>query len=382
MSAAVEILNNEASKRYEQAIKHTEDKKLDRIDINEQAAHQIPKLDIYVHKSCFDAKVKTKRGSFRSKNMKKFSSNIIIIEKMLMVDERSLEYVSKWLGMSVKTFKTCLDRYFRSKSINKDKSRENMKLKLQRSARVKELAELYISRKQGRCITTKAIRDFANEEIKDNSIKEFSYYEIKRCLVDDLGYSWQRGNTRPPSSLRPNIGEGKQVFKQFIKQLEVCKFTVVYIDECSFNRSALPLYTWHAKGTEAPKLIRSSNQRYNCIAAQVCNHKLFHVKQDTTKEDSFIEFLENLHDKLRTILSKRQLSKRTIYVFDNASIHLTQKVVKCVTDRKMVCFTIPPYCPELNKVEHTFGLLKNNLSKDNLASRDFLYLIKKNIEGC
>ena len=46
--------------------------------------------------------VKVKRGSFKSKNMAKFAENIIILEKMLLEENKSIEYAAKWLGMSAK----------------------------------------------------------------------------------------------------------------------------------------------------------------------------------------------------------------------------------------------------------------------------------------
>ena len=43
---------------------------------------------------------------------------------------------------------------------------------------------------------------------------------------------------------------------------------------------------------------------------------------------------------------------------DNARIHKTNKIVKLIKDWRLVEFTIPSYSPELNKIEHTIGLLK------------------------
>ena len=53
-------------------------------------------------------------------------------------------------------------------------------------------------------------------------------------------------------------------------------------------------------------------------------------------------------------------------MMDNARIHRTNKVTKLIKDLKLIVFTIPPYSPELNKIENTFGIIKNKLSFKNL----------------
>ena len=51
-------------------------------------------------------------------------------------------------------------------------------------------------------------------------------------------------------------------------------------------------------------------------------------------------------------------NENCLYIIDNARIHKTNKIVKLIIDWRLVVFTTPPYSPELNKIEHTVGLLK------------------------
>lgn len=53
----------------------------------------------YVDKLRYKHKTSTKRG-FRSKSMRKFLENIIIIQKMAFEDNRSVGYICKWLRIS------------------------------------------------------------------------------------------------------------------------------------------------------------------------------------------------------------------------------------------------------------------------------------------
>ena len=65
-------------------------------------------------------------------------------------------------------------------------------------------------------------------------------------------------------------------------------------------------------------------------------------------------------------IQKDQIKNRTVLMMDNARIHRTNKVTKLIKDLKLIVFTIPPYSPELNKIENTFGIIKNKLSFKNL----------------
>ena len=60
---------------------------------------------------------------------------------------------------------------------------------------------------------------------------------------------------------------------------------------------------------------------------------------------------------------------------DNARIHRTDKIASIIKQNKMVVFTFPPYTPELNRIENTFGRLKNKTSFQNLNSKGFKSII-------
>jgi len=126
-------------------------------------------------------------------------------------------------------------------------------------------------------------------------------------------------------------------------------------------------------------VIRDTTRRYNFIAAQWENLVYFWIKDAPSDANDFLMFLNNLMKQLKKTISKRQLEKRTVIIFDNAAIHKTDEIKAFVKDNKLVIFTIPQYTPELNVVEHTFGVLKNNISRENLNTKDFLYIIKNQI---
>ena len=65
---------------------------------------------------------------------------------------------------------------------------------------------------------------------------------------------------------------------------------------------------------------------------------------------------------------------------DNARIHKTNKIVKLIKENKLIVFTFPPYSPQLNKIEHTFGTLKNKISFQNLNKKEFKHTIIEEIK--
>ena len=106
---------------------------------------------------------------------------------------------------------------------------------------------------------------------------------------------------------------------------------------------------------------------------------LFYAKKRSTKEEKFKEFLMQLDNQLRFRLAKNTYEKRMVIIFDNASIHKTKSVKLLIKKLKWVAFTIPPYSPELNQIEHTFRILKTKISKRNFNAKCFEQIVKEEI---
>ena len=90
------------------------------------------------------------------------------------------------------------------------------------------------------------------------------------------------------------------------------------------------------------------------------------IKSSTNTGMMFTHFIERLPIQLTKRVTKPQLLKRTIYILDNARIHKVEEVYRMMQKYQMQVFSMPPYSPELSRIEKTFGILKNNISKRNL----------------
>ena len=104
------------------------------------------------------------------------------------------------------------------------------------------------------------------------------------------------------------------------------------------------------------------------------------IKSESLNETSFWEFIENVNKELKFRLDKNTYDKNMIFVYDNAAIHKTKKVKLLVKKWKWKVFTIPPYSPELNQIEHIFGKLKLRISIRNLNGEIFSNHLKRNWE--
>ena len=66
------------------------------------------------------------------------------------------------------------------------------------------------------------------------------------------------------------------------------------------------------KGEPAEKIIRSTNERYNSIAAQWNKNVYFMMKNETSNEESILCFLNLLVNQLKKTINKKQLETRTV----------------------------------------------------------------------
>ena len=233
---------------------------------------------------------------------------------------------------------------------------------------------------KGRWVVVNQIVDYINNHsFNKQQHNDTTYYEVYSILKKTLNFSWRKESQRPQRWFQNSLEEARNIFKQFILKLKERELSIVWIDESSFNSATLPLYSWMLKGKDPDCIIRKSSEWYNVIAAQWKKEVYFMLKRSTTKEEQFKEFLIQLDNELRFRLAKNTYEKRKVKMFDNASIHKTKAVKQLIKKLKWVAFTIPPYSPELNQIEHTFGILKTKISKRNFNTKSFEQIIKEEI---
>ena len=115
------------------------------------------------------------------------------------------------------------------------------------------------------------------------------------------------------------------------------------------------------RGWDAERFIRPSSQRFNEITAQLNKEAYFIMKTNITNDNQFWDFLKLLDQELKSRLANITYKRRMIVMLDNASIHKTKEVKYLVKKLGRIVFTIPPYSPELNQIEHTFWIFKSKI---------------------
>ena len=222
--------------------------------------------------------------------------------------------------------------------------------------------------------------DYINSNMfKWDDDKKTSYYEVYSCLRNNMKFGWRKASQRPPRWFQNWLEEARKVIRDFIDRLQEAGFVIVWIDESSFSSSALWLHSWMRRGCDAERAIRHSSQRFNVIAAQWNKEAYFMIKSKTTNEGQFWDFLKQIDKELRYRLAKPTYERRMVVMFDNASIHKTKEVKLLVKKLKWIVFTIPPYSPELNQIEHTFGILKSKISRRNMNGKELKQIVIEEI---
>lgn len=172
-----------------------------------------------------------------------------------------------------------------------------------------------------------------------------------RRLARRLGYRWKRCRRSLRGQRDPAAFAACQTHLQTLHQAEARgELAVVYVDECRFSRQAPVPYAWQVQGQPPVELpaVREAGG-YSVLGfwqAKGAGQPLeAYVKAGALTAELFVlavkEFVENI-------------SQPTVLVLDNASIHKAHLVRACHAAWAacgLTLFFLPPYSPELNKIE-------------------------------
>ena len=314
-----------------------------------------------------------------SSNFSKFFDNYGIIKRLFEEENKSIQFIARWLRMSKSNLQLWINRYFKHLRKHNELIIKH-KLKEERVIKIKSSLVEFLDINKRRCVTVlETVESINNGVFKDNQDNKTTYYEVYSCLKNKMKFGWRKASQRPPRWFQDWLEESRKVFQNFIYKLHSAGFVIVWIDESSISSSALPLYSWMKSWCDAERVIRPSSQRFNVITAQWNKEAYFMMKSKTTNEDQFRDFINLLDKELRSRLAKITYERRMVVMFDNASIHKTKEVKLLVKKLGWVVFTIPPYSPELNQIEHTFRILKSKISKRNFNGKTMMQIVKEEI---
>jgi hypothetical protein len=146
--------------------------------------------------------------------------------------------------------------------------------------------------------------------------------------------------------------QAQQDIAELIKKAQDSEIELAYVDESGFapqppNRSA-----WTKRG-ETHAVTATRGQRLNVIGALLSSGKLITVNLwHTVTGLWFFAFL---------MAVAKRVDKPLVVILDNASIHTAKKYLPywdLLTDEGVTLYFLPPYCPELNRIEILWKKMK------------------------
>ena len=182
--------------------------------------------------------------------------------------------------------------------------------------------------------------------------------QLVYSILRRLGFSFKRSKRigRPHASENAEERISKiQTFITMFKHFKNSK-SLVALDECGFDHRCVPVYAYSRKGSPAVLNFNTSNDRvrYTLLMAIECDRGTSHhtILRRSCDGTTFASFLDSL-----------PFPQGTAMLLDNASIHKTQRVKDTAERKGWYLLFPPPYSPEANPIEFTFGIIKNTFYK-------------------
>ena len=130
------------------------------------------------------------------------------------------------------------------------------------------------------------------------------------------------------------------------------EIVLAYVDEVGFSQVHPNRSAWTLKG-ERHLIEAKRGKRMNVLAAMLSTGKLFSAKLwQSTKAEAFSGFLGLLNE---------HVGKKLVVILDNASIHkakASQPIIKYLEQHGLKLYFLPPYSPELNRIERLWHKMK------------------------
>lgn len=134
---------------------------------------------------------------------------------------------------------------------------------------------------------------------------------------------------------------------------------IISIDESGFNSLIKKLKGLSKKGSTIHQPISSIKNNNVSLIMAITTNKILHSTEITSSVNGeiFFSFIKEVINKLT--------DKGYIFLFDNVSFHKNKEMLKYITDMGHEYIFTPPYSPNLNPIENTFGIIKQKYHNDN-----------------
>lgn len=153
-----------------------------------------------------------------------------------------------------------------------------------------------------------------------------------------------------------------------LKRAQAQEITLAYVDEAGFSAVHPVTYAWTPIGSSERHLIDAHRgSRLNVLGALLsCGRMIAASYWQTTTADVFAGFLTKLVNDIKKPLT---------VILDNASIHKAKKIQPLIQElakRGLTLYFLPPYSPELNRIERLWHKMKHTWLKPKRRDRETL----------
>ena len=171
-------------------------------------------------------------------------------------------------------------------------------------------------------------------------------------FLKQLKYTRKRTLSR--GKPKGNIDDIRLKFVDDFKKAVESGKVLVSIDECGFNEKTHPIYGYCKIGKRLLVQSRGSWVHHSLLLAIFSDgRREFMIKQGAIKKSDFVAFVESLN-----------IGNNHVVLLDNASIH---KNIDLRASKNASLLYTPPYSPEFNPIELSFGTIKHDFRARNIG---------------
>ena len=190
--------------------------------------------------------------------------------------------------------------------------------------------------------------------------------ETMRKAYHKLGFTHKRRTRFASQKLKEENVAKRDNFLEIRENLDPEK--LVFIDESSIKTNHSSLYGWSASGERSIGYAPCSWKSMTMIGALRLKEKFSPTVtfcEENVTRNVYREFMEDV------LLP--ELKRGDIVIMDNASIHKNSFKKEKFTRRGIKILYLPPYCPELNPIEHMWSKMKAVLRKIGARTKEALW---------
>jgi len=195
-------------------------------------------------------------------------------------------------------------------------------------------------------------------KIKDKFDITYNLNQISK-IYKQLKLSFKKPKYRVIKNIKflDDLIKKRQEFVTKIKQENIDK--IISIDESGFNSLIRKSKGLSKKGSTIHQPVTSIKNTNVSLIMAITTNKILHNKEITSSVNGeiFFSFIKEVISKLT--------EKGYIFLLDNVSFHKNKDMLKYITDMGHEYMFTPPYSPNLNPIENTFGIIKQKYHNDN-----------------